>query len=166
MKNDQDNCDIIVFESLPLWLRLFAFLFGILILIASITRFQLNAISGFMFLLGTFFFLISLYEDRWSFNMSSQELIRFFGFFLYPIKKEFSFSEVRSLNIYEFEQILTKAKFSEVILTFKNGKEIKLVYDKTNKIKDLICKASILQDFFYNRNSAEAENLRSNDFND
>ncbi|MEL3908098.1 MAG: hypothetical protein P1P64_03680 [Treponemataceae bacterium] len=151
MKKETDNT-IIVFESLPLWMRFFAFFFGILILIANITQFKQNIISSFMILLGAFLFVISLLEDKWTFDMSSQELIRFFGFFLHPAKKRFSFNEVHSVRVYEFEQVITKTKFSEVTLSFKNGKKIKLAYDKTNKIKDLILKANILQDFFCKRN--------------
>ena len=155
----QTTQNTISFESLPLFLRIIAFLFGTMVLIANITGFHLNIISIFMLVLGTFCFLLSIYEDAWSFNMTTSEATRTFGFILTPFKKKISFDDIKAVTVFEFQRPITKASFTEVTVVFKNGKQTKLAYDKTNKIKDAIGKAEVLQTYFFNRNMAKMENL-------
>lgn len=153
-----DNADNIVeFKSIQIWMRLVAIVFGVLVLTANLTDFKLTVISIFMISLGAFCLFLGMYKDLWVFNLSKKEAIRKIGLFLLPVQKTFSFSEIQTVNIYEFVRPLTKEKFSEIVLVFKNGKQIKLDYDKTEKIKDSVENAKILRHIFYEQNIKDLE---------
>ena len=142
----------ILFEALPLPLRLIVLFFGLAVLLANITGFSLGIIPIVMLLLG-------LYDDSWRFDMAKKIASRTFGFWLLPTKKVIPFDEIQNVSVFEFKRPLTKTSFTEITVVLKNGKKTKLAYDKTSKIPDLISQAETLQTYFFNRNASEIENL-------
>ena len=74
-----------------------------------------------------------------------------------PFYTELDFEEVYAVVINEYERRLTKAQFSEIVVVLKNGKQVKLDYDKTDKIKDSIRDAGILQRYFSQIQAADIE---------
>ena len=62
----------ILFEALPLPLRLIVLFFGLAVLLANITGFSLGIIPIVMLLLGLFCFGLGLYDDSWRFDMAKK----------------------------------------------------------------------------------------------
>ena len=149
----------ILFEALPLPLRLIVLFFGLAVLLANITGFSLGIIPIVMLLLGLFCFGLGLYDASWRFDMAKKIASRTFGFWLLPTKKVIPFDEIQNVSVFEFKRPLTKTSFTEITVALKNGKKTKLAYDKTSKISDLISQAETLQTYFFNRNASEIENL-------
>lgn len=145
----------IVFPSLKWQLRLVAFAFGLFVLIVNFYDFKLNAISVVMITLGLFCLYLSIIEDYWIFNMTTEEATHVVGFVLLPKKKLLPFSEIKTVAVYYFVRPLTQAQYAEIVLEFKNGKETKLGYDKVTKLKEEIANAEVLHTHFYS--TAEEE---------
>lgn len=156
-KSKKNNESVITFLFLPAHLRLIAFLFGLLVIIVNVTDFKLSVLGLAILALGIFCFGLSLYDDTWNFDMGEKKVRRRRGFFLIPFYTEVDFEEVYAVVINEYERRLTKAQFSEIVVVLKNGKQVKLDYDKTDKIKDSIRDAGILQRYFSQIQAADIE---------
>lgn len=159
LKNADDEHDIVKFVSIKLWLRLLSLFFASSMLFVNISSIKDGNYSIVAIVFGIIFLLISLYENAWTFNLSTQKAIQKKGLIFFFKKREINFSAIHSVNIDTFKRPARLSSFTQIDIKLLDGERILIDRDTTKSLKEQIIGMTEVQRIIKKENEKVAEDF-------